>query len=111
MFESSSLKDLLSQAFARGRVARHFVESVLCVVDGVAMWCKACHGVAVLHSCSSGFVSSLRRGNANILCAVPMLTDDPRRESAAYLSSCVCIVCYCSMFVRVDLFRLLFYVI
>ena len=26
-------------------------------------------------------VSSLRRGHANILCIVPMLTDDPRRES------------------------------
>ena len=27
-------------------------------------------------------VSSLRRGHANILCIVPILTDDPRRESA-----------------------------
>jgi hypothetical protein len=26
-------------------------------------------------------VSSLRRGHANILCIVPILTDDPRRES------------------------------
>ena len=26
-------------------------------------------------------VSSLRRGHANIVCIVPMLTDDPRRES------------------------------
>ena len=26
-------------------------------------------------------VSSLRRGHANILCAVPILMDDPRRES------------------------------
>ena len=26
-------------------------------------------------------VSSLRRGHANLLCIVPMLTDDPRRES------------------------------
>ena len=26
-------------------------------------------------------VSSLRRGHANLLCAVPILTDDPRRES------------------------------
>ena len=29
-------------------------------------------------------VSSLRRGHANILCIVPMLTDDPRRESREY---------------------------
>jgi hypothetical protein len=28
-------------------------------------------------------VSSLRRGHANLLCIVPMLTDDPRRESTA----------------------------
>ena len=26
-------------------------------------------------------VSSLRRGHANLLCIVPSLTDDPRRES------------------------------
>ena len=26
-------------------------------------------------------VSSLRRGHANLLCTVPILTDDPRRES------------------------------
>jgi hypothetical protein len=26
-------------------------------------------------------VSSLRRGHANLLCIVPILTDDPRRES------------------------------
>ena len=25
--------------------------------------------------------SSLRRGHANLLCIVPILTDDPRRES------------------------------
>ena len=28
-------------------------------------------------------VSSLRRGHANLLCVVPILTDDPRRESDA----------------------------
>ena len=28
-------------------------------------------------------VSSLRRGHANILCIVPIVTDDPRRESIA----------------------------
>jgi len=29
-------------------------------------------------------VSSLRRGHANLLCIVPILTDDPRRESSRY---------------------------
>ena len=31
-------------------------------------------------------VSSLRRGHANLLCIVPILTDDPRRESKQRLS-------------------------
>ena len=29
-------------------------------------------------------VSSLRRGHANLLCIVPILTDDPRRESGEH---------------------------
>jgi hypothetical protein len=29
-------------------------------------------------------VSSLRRGHANLLCIVPILTDDPRRESESF---------------------------
>ena len=29
-------------------------------------------------------VSSLRRGHANLLCIVPILTDDPRRESTVH---------------------------
>ena len=32
-------------------------------------------------------VSSLRRGHANLLCVVPILTDDPRRESKKIQSS------------------------
>ena len=49
------------------------------------------HGVGVASSrqwfCKKWFtlldlcVSSLRRGHANLLCIVPILTDDPRRES------------------------------
>ena len=35
------------------------------------------HNFTLLDLC----VSSLRRGHANILCIVPILTDDPRRES------------------------------
>ena len=31
-------------------------------------------------------VSSLRRGHANLLCIVPILTDDPRRESDSQIS-------------------------
>ena len=32
-------------------------------------------------------VSSLRRGHANLLCIVPILTDDPRRESEYFTNS------------------------
>ena len=32
-------------------------------------------------------VSSLRRGHANLLCIVPILTDDPRRESISWFNS------------------------
>ena len=32
-------------------------------------------------------VSSLRRGHANLLCIVPILTDDPRRESRMTVDS------------------------
>jgi hypothetical protein len=31
-------------------------------------------------------VSSLRRGHANLLCIVPILTDDPRKESDCYVT-------------------------
>ena len=30
-------------------------------------------------------VSSLRRGHANLLCIVPILTDDPRRKSSLFM--------------------------
>ena len=39
-------------------------------------------------------VPSLRRGHANILCVVPILTDDPRRESSASL----CLLGLCRLF-------------
>ena len=34
-------------------------------------------------------VSSLRRGHANLLCIVPILTDDPRRESKHDVGCCI----------------------
>ena len=34
--------------------------------------------------------SSLRRGHANLLCIVPILTDDPRRESKKGMASFAC---------------------
>ena len=39
-------------------------------------------------------VSSLRRGHANLLCIVPVLTDDPRRESRSdsFLFICVIVI-------------------
>ena len=41
-------------------------------------------------------VSSLRRGHANLLCIVPIVTDDPRRES-------VVLICVSSVRVRLQL--------
>ena len=38
-------------------------------------------------------LSSLRRGHANLLCIVPILSDDPRRESI-YIYMCVCVRIY-----------------
>ena len=42
-------------------------------------------------------VSSLRRGHANLLCIVPILTDDPRRESEIFVLGqmlCIAIAAY-----------------
>ena len=64
----------------------------VCVLVCVFEWCVGCwvcgwgrmynacaakQLVTLLDLC----VSSLRRGHANLLCIVPILTDDPRRES------------------------------
>ena len=38
-------------------------------------------------------VSSLRRGHANLLCIVPILTDDPRRESEIEGAARVALLC------------------
>ena len=47
----------------------------------VAGWlCMEC-GIKKLFTLLDLCVSSLRRGHANLLCIVPILTDDPRRES------------------------------
>ena len=49
----------------------------ICEVHHVWALCGAKKMVSLLDLC----VSSLRRGHANLLCIVPFLTDDPRRES------------------------------
>ena len=48
-------------------------------------------------------VSSLRRGHANSFCIVPMLTDDPRRESN--VNGCIEVCCWfiCSIALAVGL--------
>ena len=38
-------------------------------------------------------VSSLRRGHANLLCIVPSLTDDPRRESITHAGPSRMLIC------------------
>ena len=44
-------------------------------------WLLATVGTKKLFTLLDLCVSSLRRGHANLLCIVPILTDDPRRES------------------------------
>ena len=48
--------------------------------DVLAGWLDGGHNIQ-LFTLLDVCVSSLRRGNANLLCIVPTLTDDPRRES------------------------------
>ena len=48
---------------------------------GADAWMKACTLKKKLFTLLDLCVSSLRRGHANLLCIVPILTDDPRRES------------------------------
>ena len=44
-------------------------------------WLLAAVGTKKLFTLLDLCVSSLRRGHANLLCIVPILTDDPRKES------------------------------
>ena len=44
-------------------------------------WLGLLHVRAKLFTLLDLCVSSLRRGHANLLCIVPILTDDPRRKS------------------------------
>jgi hypothetical protein len=55
-------------------------------------------GVQKLFTLLDLCVSSLRRGHANLLCIVPILTDDPRRESDYYCNSLVSISCQTNLF-------------
>ena len=61
-------------------------------MDHVA-WCRACTKQKTslpLHKKLGTLldlcVSSLRKGNASLLCIIPILSDDPRRESG---KSCI----------------------
>ena len=56
---------------------------VCCLYDFVlTVLCGALCLLMLLFTLLDVCVSSLRRGHANPLCIVPMLTDDPRRESS-----------------------------
>ena len=69
---------------------------------GLCTWHRTL--LTLLDSC----VSSLRRGHANLLCIVPILTDDPRRESCVDLLSCFCVLVCLSFLCSVDLSSQLF---
>ena len=68
------------------------------LVDAVHVWSSQ-QLFTLLDLC----VSSLRRGHANLLCIVPILTDDPRRESSksglaerAFLCEYCVRTCFCT---------------
>ena len=70
---------------ARGGVASHVPMAKLhCRTYAARAACVEARGPSVdkkLFTLLDLCVSSLRRGHANLLCIVPILTDDPRRES------------------------------
>ena len=47
----------------------------------ICVYCSICVIIIKLFTLLDLCASTLRRGHANLLCIVPMLTDDPRRES------------------------------
>ena len=69
--------------FEIGTVQRRFLSKLeQCREDyGNAQTSKARKVTKKLFTLLDLCVSSLRRGHANLLCIVPILTDDPRRES------------------------------
>ena len=78
VFEASSIwavKAELFTAFAASGLRQFFGAASCCQHPRVANVAKQFSTLPDLG------VSSLRRGHANLLCVVPILTDDPRRES------------------------------
>jgi hypothetical protein len=59
-----------------------------CHLSGIAPDLTACAEGKKFDTILDFCVSSLRRGHANLLCIVPILTDDLRRGSMRCVSSC-----------------------
>ena len=70
-----------AQHGTRSSNARQCIDKVLLQALRRALVTRTKDLVTLLGLC----VSSLRRDHANLLCIVPMLTDDPRRESTRTL--------------------------
>ena len=75
---SASPKSLIAMPHpCRSRACEHAWQQHLAICMSCATLAMHKKLVTLLDLC----VSSLRRGHANLLCIVPILTDDPRRES------------------------------
>ena len=64
---------------------------IIIIVSIVINNMNTSNSLVVLFTILDLFVSSLRRGHANIIGIVPNIMDDPRRESRPYKMLCLCI--------------------
>ena len=63
----------------------------MCVAIAIARFSVLSFVICFLELC----VSSFRKGHVNVFCIVPMLTDDPRRESKIRTLCVCCVVGMC----------------
>ena len=80
---SSDVTSLAGGSLRKGQAATHSPQRFARPPEAPSLWRKK-KLFTLLDLC----VSSLRRGHANLLCIVPILTDDPRRESVMYPCPC-----------------------
>ena len=57
-----------------------YIYIYICIIDNIYIYIYIYICMHVLFTLLALCVSSLRRGHADLLCIVPSLTDDPRRE-------------------------------
>ena len=82
-FRPSSTRDCAADMFERKCLGS---AAVVPRPAATRFWQLAAPDVQKMDTLLDLCVSSLRRGHANLLCIVPIVTDDPRRESRRELS-------------------------